>query len=61
MIESIGYTQDGLVWVRLVMEVNKERQSGILTLDPVLARKVSTDLATAADKADLSVAKGVLQ
>lgn len=61
MIESIGYTQDGLVWVRLVMEVNKERQSGILALDPVLARKVSNDLAAAADKADLSVAKGVLQ
>lgn len=52
MIESIGYTDDGLVWVRLIMEVNKERQSGVLILTPEMARDVSGKLVQASNGAE---------
>lgn len=55
MIESIGYTDDGQVWVRLIMEINGERMGGTLMLKPAFARDVSRSLANASDQAEKAI------
>ena len=52
MIESIGYTDDGQVWVRLALELNGQRMGGTLMLKPEFAREVSAKLADACIQAE---------
>ena len=51
MIDGIGYTEDGQVWMRLVIEINGQRGNGTLILKPDFAREVAKSLITSADKA----------
>jgi hypothetical protein len=55
MIESIGYTGDGQVWVRMVLEVNGQGMTGTLMLKPAFARDISQKLIEAAEKAETAV------
>lgn len=52
MIESIGYTDDGQVWIRLMLEVNGQSMAGTLMLKPEFARQVATKLNEASDQVD---------
>ena len=52
MIESIGYTENGEVWVRLVLEINGQKGHGTLILKPEFAKQVSENLLSAAQKAE---------
>lgn len=61
MIESMGYTKDGIVWLKFLMDINGTESSGILSITPDYARSLSKSLIEAADKADASVKTGVLQ
>jgi len=59
MIESVGYTVDGVVWIKLVMEVEGQKSMGVLTMTPQMTREVTKTLLEAADKAE--TARGTLQ
>ena len=52
MIEGIGYTTDGQVWIQLVIEVKGEKMSGTLMLQTGFAKVVSQNLLDAAMKAE---------
>ena len=52
MIESIGYTEDGFVWINVVFEQNGQRGTLVLTMPPDRVREVSKTLLTAADGAE---------
>ena len=52
MIQSIGYTEDGIVWMQMGLEVNQETHTGTLMLTPEMARQVSIKLTDAADLAE---------
>lgn len=54
MIETIGYTNDGQVWVRMILNVNGEPMTGTLMLKPEFARQVAGNLIESADKAEAS-------
>lgn len=51
MIDGIGYTKDGEVWIRLRLEINGEQGTCTLMLKTEFARKVAASLLTSADKA----------
>ena len=55
MIESIGYTSDGQVWIRMVLNVNGEQMTGTLMLKPELARAISQNLSDAATGAEKGI------
>ena len=47
MIESIGYTEDGFVWMKVTFEFEKKPASMIVALSPDKAMEVSKILAAA--------------
>ncbi len=51
MIESVGYTEDGLVWMRFAMQINGEKSSGVLQMYPDEARNLSDSIVEACDEA----------
>lgn len=51
MIDSVGYTDDGKVWLRILSTINNEPMAGVLTVTPDNARKIADSLMTAADTA----------
>lgn len=53
MIESIGYTSDGQVWVRMILDVNGEKMTGTLMLKPSFAQEIAAKLTEAAGKAEV--------
>lgn len=55
MIETIGYSDDGSVFIRLVMEINGQKMGGTLILKPDFARNVASSLVDAANLADEKV------
>lgn len=55
MIETVGYTNDGQVWVRMILNVNGEQMTGTLMLKPEFARQVAKHLVDSADKAEGSI------
>lgn len=62
MIDGIGYTEDGQVWMRLVMDIQGQPFHGMLMLNPVFAKEVAQSLVNASDKAAPYIEnKGVLQ
>ena len=61
MIESVGYTVDGVVWMKLIMDIDGKKSVGVLTMTPEFTRDVTTKLIDAANKAEASLAKGVVQ
>lgn len=61
MITGVGYTQDGLVWANLEMEIRGEKLKGTLTMDRNFARQVAADISTAADRADECVKTGAMK
>jgi hypothetical protein len=62
MIDSMGYTADGAVWMKLLMDINGTQSTGIMTITPEYARSLSRSLIEAADGAEASVkAGGTLQ
>lgn len=52
MIETIGYADDGSVFIRLAMEISGQPHKGTLIMKPEFAREVAKSLVDAADKAD---------
>ena len=50
MIDAVGYTEDRQVFVRMLLTVNDEPMSGMLTMKPEAARKFAHDLVDAADQ-----------
>lgn len=52
MIESVGYTDDGMVFVILGMSINGEKLTGNLMMTPEAAVSLSKDLVTAAEKVE---------
>ena len=60
MIQGVGYTQDGMVWINLLMEINGQKLTGTLTMEEGFSRQVAGDIVTAADKAREAVRKGVV-
>jgi hypothetical protein len=53
MIESIGYTGDGQVWLRMVLDINGQGMTGTLMLKSPFAREVAKKLIEAAEKAEM--------
>lgn len=51
MIESVGYTQDGLVWIRILMDIRGEKMTGVLTLKPDVVGSLADSLKKAAEGA----------
>lgn len=51
MIESIGYTNDGMVWMNVAVEHQGQRGTMVVTMTQDQAREISHDLITAADEA----------
>lgn len=60
MIESVGYTEDGKVFVNMLMEVRGEKMQAVLMLEEAFAREMAKNLILAADKAKASLKAGVL-
>jgi hypothetical protein len=54
MIESIGYTSDGQVWIRMVLDVNGEKMTGTLMMKAAFAREIAGKLVEAASKAEVT-------
>lgn len=52
MIESIGYTDDGFVWMKINFEVNGDMNSMVVTMSQDKARQVSEMLILATTEAD---------
>lgn len=52
MIESIGYTNDGFVWMRIMFEINGDKNSMIVTMNQEKAREISQMLIVASDEAE---------
>ena len=52
MIESIGYTDDGFVWVNILFNRTGENESMLLTMTQGKAREISKMLIVAADEAE---------
>lgn len=47
MIESVGYTDDGKVWLKMVFEVEKKPMQGVLSIPPEVAQELSDNIAKA--------------
>jgi hypothetical protein len=60
-IESVGYTEDGKVFYVMSVQINTDVFKATLLLDVILARELAKLTADAADKAEQSAHKGVLQ
>ena len=52
MIESIGHTTSGRVWMRFLMTINNEKQSGVLEVDLKAANWIADSLKTAISEAE---------
>ena len=52
MIESIGYTEDGMVWVNIVFDNEGKKGTLVLTMAQGRALDVSKALITAATEAE---------
>jgi hypothetical protein len=52
VIETIGYADDGSVFIRLAMEISGQPHKGTLMLKPEFAREVAKSLVEAADMAN---------
>jgi len=52
VIESIGYTDDGFVWVRIMFEVHGEKNSMIITMSQDKAKEISEMFILAASEAE---------
>ena len=52
MIESIGYTDDGFVWVNILFNRTGENESMLLTMTQAKAREISKMLIVASDEAE---------
>jgi hypothetical protein len=52
VIESIGYTEDGFVWMNIVFEREGQKGTIVLTMPPNRVREISKTLITAADGAE---------
>ncbi len=62
MIDSMGYTADGTVWMKLLVDINGTQSVGIVQITPEYARNLSQSLVEAANGAEASVkAGGTLQ
>jgi len=59
VIESIGYTEDGMVWVNVVFDNQGQKGTIVLTMAHNRAREVSVALTQAAEEAEKR--NGVLQ
>ena len=55
MIESIGYTDDGFVWMRILFDINGEQNCMIITVTQDKAREISDMLVLASDEAKRKV------
>jgi hypothetical protein len=51
VIESIGYTEDGFIWIKVIFEFEKKPASMIVMLSPDKAMEVSKILAAASTEA----------
>ena len=51
MIESIGYTDDGFVWMRILFEINGEQNCMIVTVTQDKAKEISDMLVLAVEEA----------
>lgn len=51
MIESIGYTEDGYIWMKVVFEIENKPVSMIIALSQERAMEVSKILAAASTEA----------
>ena len=57
MIESVGYTVDGVVWLKVTIQVEGQTSMGVLTMTPQMTREVTKTLLEAADKAESVMAQ----
>ena len=55
MIESIGYTDDGFVWMRILFDINGDQNCMIITVTQDKAREISNMLVLASDEAKRKV------
>ena len=55
MIESIGYTDDGFVWMKILFEINGDKNCMIITVTQDKAREISDMLVLASDEAKRKV------
>ena len=51
MIEGLGYTEDGKVWMAFAIIVNEQRGRAVLNLTPEEAKRAAENLIEAAEKA----------
>ena len=51
MIDSVGYTEDGKVWMDVLFKHEEQPVKIIITMDPEKARNVSSSLVEAANEA----------
>lgn len=60
MIQSVGYTNDGQVFINLLFEMppNGEKTGATLTMERDFARKVAADMVEAAGKAESAALTG---
>ena len=52
MINAVGYTDDGEVWIQIVIAIDNQTMTGTLTMKPEQAKAIAADLNTACEKAD---------
>lgn len=51
-IREIGYTEEGIVWARLIMEIEGSSYQGVLQMTPEIARQIADNIKTSADMAE---------
>jgi len=55
VIESIGYTDDGFVWMKILFDINGDKNCMIITVTQDKAREISDMLVLASDEAKRKV------